>query len=227
MNDKKFCFIICSNSKLFFDECIQYINRLIVPAGYEVEILEIADAVCMTGGYNEGMMSTDAKYKIYMHQDVFIVYPYFLQAVLDIFASGEDIGMIGMVGAEQMSPDGVMWHGYRRGNLAGQSMERCYDYKNYRYFVADGYWDVDAIDGLMMITSRDIPWRQDLFDGWDFYDVSQSFEMKRNGYRVVVPKQEIGWCIHDDGILNLFRYNQYRLRCLNEYKEFLGSMGNE
>ena len=40
---------------------------------------------------------------------------------------------------------------------------------------------------------------KDLFDGWDFYDISQCQEFRRTGYKVVVPKQEEAWCIHDDG----------------------------
>lgn len=220
MNDRKFCFIICTNSKQYFDECIEYIQRLNVPEGYEAEVLEISDARCMTGGYNEGMAGTDAKYKIYMHQDVFIVYRDFLYAILDIFMDNDQIGMIGMVGTEKMASDGVMWHGYRKGNLIRKCEHSYYDFNQYQYTIQDGYCNVDAIDGLMMITSKDIPWREDLFDGWDFYDVSHSFEMKRNGFQVVVPKQKIGWCLHDDGIINLSNYNKNRLKCLEEYTEY-------
>ena len=49
------------------------------------------------------------------------------------------------------------------------------------------YIDVEAIDGLIMITQYDIPWREDLFQKWDFYDVSQSMEFIRHGYKVAVP----------------------------------------
>lgn len=220
MNNRKFCFIICSNSKLYLNECIQYIEKLMIPEGYEVEILEIADAGSMTEGYNEGMNSTDAGYKIYMHQDVFIVYPLFLHSVLEIFQSNHDIGMIGMVGTEHMAADGVMWHDYRVGNLINRCEKTECKLNEYQYNIKDGYWNVEAIDGLMMITSKDIPWREDLFDGWDFYDVSHSFEMKRHGYQVVVPRQTLPWCVHDDGILNLRNYNAYRLKCIEEYEEY-------
>lgn len=224
MNDKKLCFIICTNDQLYFEECARYIERLIVPEGYEVDVLGVTEAKCMTAGYNEGMAATDAKYKIYMHHDVFILYPNFLQSVLDIFESDNTIGMIGMVGAEKMAADGVMWHDYRRGNLYDTKYDELNDrivpYDEYQYRLSDGLWNVEAIDGLMMITSKDVSWREDIFDGWDFYDVSQSFEMIRAGYKVVVPEQRTPWCLHDDGILNLERYDEYRKRCLEEYSEF-------
>lgn len=224
MNERKFCFIICTNSTLYSDECIRYIDKLIVPQGYEVQILEIRDALSMTGGYNEGMKATDAKYKIYMHQDVFILYPYFLFSVLDIFGSDHSIGMIGMVGAEKMSADGVMWHAYEVGNIYDKQNDnepQESPYVRYRYDLRDSLWTTEVIDGLIMITSVDVPWREDLFDGWDFYDTSQSFEMRKNGYKIVVPVQKHPWVLHDDGILNLKNYDKYRQIFLREYAEML------
>lgn len=219
MNEKKFCFIICTNKTDYFEECLAYLDRLEVPEGYEVEVLGITEAKSMTAGYNEGMQASDAKYKIYMHQDVFIVYSGFLQALLDIFGSSDDIGMLGMVGTEKMSPDGVMWHGYRRGNLHGVFPAQM-PYEDYRYVLSDGLHQAQAVDGLLMATSQDIAWREDIMNGWDFYDVSQSFEMLRAGYQVVVPEQKNAWCVHDDGILNLRMYDKCRKICMKEYKEF-------
>lgn len=225
LNDKKFCFIICTNSPMYYEECARYIARLQVPEGYEVDLLEIQEAKSLASAYNEGMQSTDAKFKIYLHQDVFILYPHFLQSILDIFAVNEKIGMIGMVGDEKMSADGVMWHEKGTGNLYGLEEKKqepaTSPYHTYRYSVADGMWGVESIDGLMMITSVDVPWREDLFDGWDFYDVSQSFEMRRMGYKIVVPVQKQPWVLHDDGVLNLRNYDKYRQVFLREYAEML------
>ena len=85
MNDKKICFIMCVNDKLYEEECIRYIQKLNVPEGYEVEQLSIWDAPSMAAGYNEGMRQSDAKYKVYMHQDVFIRDSRFLEKTLRIF----------------------------------------------------------------------------------------------------------------------------------------------
>ena len=82
---------------------------------------------------------------------------------------------------------------------------------------------VKAIDGFLMATSVDIPWREDIFDGWDFYDMSQSMEFRRHGYLLAVPDQKQPWCLHDDGkVLSLLNYNHYRKLFIEEYKdEFL------
>lgn len=216
MDDKKFQFIICSNNDLFLEECLNYISLLEVPDGYSVDALSIAEAKSMASGYNEGMAASDAKYKIYLHQDVFIIYRKFLYALLDIFHSDDTIGMIGMVGSPKLPECGIMWYGAREGQLYGVNVPEK-SYTQYEYCLSDGLHEVQAVDGLLIATSRDIPWREDLFDGWDFYDVSQSFEFRRRGLKVVVPEQFNPWCKHDDGFLNYANYNKYRKIFLREY----------
>ena len=218
IDERKICFIICSNKEYYLEECLFYINQLEVPEGYTIDFISISEAQSMTSGYNEGMNATDAKYKIYMHQDVFILYKGFLQSILDIFHSDSSIGMIGMIGATKMSVGGVMWHSCREGMLYGYLDAG--DYNTYKYRLEDGLHEVEAIDGLMMITCEDIPWREDKFDGWDFYDVSQSLEFRRQGWKIVVPEQMSPWCKHDDGVVNLINYNKYRKICMAEYPEY-------
>ena len=50
-----------------------------------------------------------------------------------------------------------------------------------------------------MATQYDIPWREDLFQGFHFYDVSQSLEFQRAGYLIGIPNQANLWCIHYNG----------------------------
>ena len=70
----------------------------------------------MTSGYNEAMNASDAKYKVYLHQDVLIRNRKLLYDILDIF-SEKNIGMIGTVGTAELSNDGVMWNGSRCGSF--------------------------------------------------------------------------------------------------------------
>ena len=60
-------------------------------------------------------------------------------------------------------------------------------------------------------------WREKEFDGWDFYDVSQSYEFRKHGYEVIVPNIYIPWCIHDDGVMNLENYYEERRKFMREY----------
>lgn len=223
MIDKhKICFIICINDEQQLQECIMYLSLLHIPEGYQTDVITVADASSMTSGYNEAMRASDAKYKIYLHQDTFIVEPDFLDYLLKLFKRDSKIGMIGIVGAEKLSKDGVMWHGQRCGNF----------YK-LKEFIKDGfdnivplkrgYKEVEAIDGLLMATQYDLPWREDIFKDFDFYDVSQCIEFRRAGYKIVVPAQKANWVIHDCGVPNQWHYNKNREILLGEYPEIVRS----
>lgn len=217
LNDKKICFIICSNDDLYLRECLLYLQRLHIPEGFSTDLLTIADAPSMTEGYQAAMEESDARYKIYLHQDVFILYSYFLDSLIDIFRCVPRAGMIGMVGTPVFPEDFMMWTGRRVGNFYIRETPPCV-YQDYRYEMDHGLHEVDAIDGFLMATACDIPWRTDLLGGWNFYDVSQSFEFRRRGYKVLVPEQRLPWCLHDDGaILDLWDYDRDRRICMKEY----------
>lgn len=224
MNDRKFAFIICINDSLLLEECVHYLDRLDVPEGYETELLTIPDGESIASAYNEAMQASDARYKIYMHQDVFVLNRHLLSDLLAIFSSDPKIGMIGMVGYETVAADGIMWHEDRTGCLYTRRPRIPYPaLSQYRYHIADGYDFVAEIDGFFMATSQDIPWDAERLDGWDFYDAFQSMRFLLEGYKIAVPRQKHPWCMHDDnGLLNLAHYDHYRQIFLQHYEPFLG-----
>ena len=217
MNKHKICFIVCTNNDTFSSECLNYLYRLAIPTGFSVEILTIKDASSMLSGYREGCLSTDALYKVFLHHDVFILNTRFIENMLEIFDYDANIGMIGMAGVKRMPDDFIMWNVHRAGNLfAGQ---RPADYSSDIYSLHnDGYEEVEAIDGLLMAIKGDPILREDIFDGWDFYDVSISYEMRKTGRKIVVPNQPVPWCLHDDGnLLSMLNYDHYRKLAIKEY----------
>lgn len=214
--ENKIDFIICTNDAQALQECKYYISRLEVPAGYMVGVIDICDAVSMTSGYNRAIELSDAKYKVYMHQDVLIINKYFIHALLGIFRN-KTIGMIGMVGSRKLPSNAIMWCDHRVGSLIFNSYHQGTTLARFDDGKGNEIYSVEAIDGFMMITQYDIKWRDDIFDGWDFYDVSQSNEFRNAGYKVVVPHQDVPWCIHDDGYCNFNSYHKYRKIFIDEY----------
>lgn len=218
MNDKKFAFIICVNNEIYFEECRYYIDRLYVPEGYEVDVLAIREANSMCAAYNLGMRSTDAKYKIYLHQDVMIREPLFLKYILEQFQERPEVGMMGMIGGTYIPSSGIAFEAWNEGKLDVREPDMAYYmYTNKRYHDVL----VEAIDGLMMITQYDVSWREDLFFDFDFYDISQSCEFREQGYEVLVPYQETPWVIHDSGFAKLGHYDKNRRKFLENYEKYI------
>jgi glycosyltransferase involved in cell wall biosynthesis len=219
MNPHKICFITCVTDEEMYQESLLYINHLIIPDGFEIEIIEIKDAACITKAYNSAMQSSDAKYKVYLHQDVFIVNKNFITDIVDLFLKYPNTGMFGVVGSAQISTTGVWWE-------SKQNYGKVYDSHTGQmqllafHEVNEEYQSVQAIDGLIMITQYDIPWRDDIFTGWHFYDLSQSMEFIRAGYQVGIPLQVEPWCVHDSGVANTSNgYEVYREVFLDEYSK--------
>lgn len=218
MNPNKICFILCVNNDVFAHECINYINCLKKPDKFSIDILTIHDAPSMLSGYREGCASTDAFYMVFMHQDVFILNRYFIYDIINIFENDNSIGIIGMTGVTSLPENFIMWSGQTVGNLYTGGVPA--DYSNYRYDpIIDGYDEVEAVDGLLIATRGTPILRDNIFDGWDFYDVSISMEARLKGQRIVVPRQKSPWCLHDDGnILSMLDYDYYRQLAINEYR---------
>ncbi len=217
MDNQQFCFIICCNDDILLAECLLYIKQLFIPENYTIDIITITEAGSMSEGYQAGMKASTAKYKIYLHQDVFILNKHFLHDTLQIFLQNPSIGMLGMAGTKKLPESAVMWESKNRiGALRSCTLDTTDDYFDIP-ITNPIYEEAAAVDGLLIMTQYDLDWREDLFDGWDFYDVSQSLEFLRAGYRIAVPYQETPWVLHDCGFLNLKDYYLARDQFVKEY----------
>ena len=210
-NKKKIAFIMCSNDKQETEECLFYLRNLKIPKGYDIEIIPVYNAVSMAAGYNMGMRESDAKYKVYLHQDTFIIDTDFIYELLKVFETDSQIGMVGCVGHRRMPEDGFPIDSWNTGKVY-HNLGSCCQYEH-------GICEVDAVDGLLVATQYDIPWREDLFQGWDYYDISQCYEFHRQGRKVVVPKQEGYWCYHDNKFSRLADYDRWRKKFVAEYQD--------
>lgn len=217
MNDRKIEIIVASNNQAYWEECLKYIRNLNVPEGYELSYICITDAVSMVSAYNEAMNRSDAKYKIYMHHDTFLIYPDLLCKLLPIFENNSKIGMIGVVGGTELRLDAVMWNKWNCGRT--RLWNGLLEGEFHKQTEIVDIWDAAAIDGMFMATQYDIRWRDDILSGWDFYDVSQSLEFIKHGYKVVIPFQDVPWCLHDCGFSKLKKYDMARKAFCEAYAE--------
>ena len=195
------------------DECRYYINNLDIPDGYTIEIKEIRGAKNITEAYNEAMLSSDAKYKIYIHQDLLIVKKSMLFEMLEIFRN-EQVGIIGVIG-------GTL---YRDGNIhsfwnQGSALNAVYQGVIRLSFPSTGpYTEVEGIDGMFIATQYDVEWDTRL-SGWHFYDVSQCIRFKRQGYHVCVSNIEPAWTLHVSDYCNIDNYDESRKQLCNLYPD--------
>lgn len=214
-NEKKICFIICANSKQYLNECLLYLSLLEVPEDYETELLVIENETSVTKAYNEAMKASDAKYKIYLPQHVFVTERQILDKIIGVFQKDSSIGLIGLLGTDRLSKDGVVKHNNCCGAhyLDEVNIER----------LSEEYAYVEAVDGLLMATQYDVSWREDLLTADVMYDTSQSLEYRRAGYKLAVLAQSTEW-VKVVGLQYCYYPERERKVILQEYKEFFDNM---
>jgi hypothetical protein len=195
VNKQHFLFITCVNNNALYTKCVRRIRKLFVPKNSSVELLPIREAKSMAAGYNTAL-TNDAKYKIYLHQDTHILSENFLSDILQLFQKNTALGLIGTVGCKSLPLSGNWLEGEER---IGKFILR-HDEKdiliNFNEAKAP-FASVASVDGFIMATQYDLPWRADLFDGFHYYDASQSMEFIKQGYLVGIPKQKEAWSLHD------------------------------
>ena len=189
MNSSKITFIYIYNKPHLLERSLSYVNDLLVPEDMEVEIIKLNNQRSMCSGYNNAMKMTDARYKVYLHQDVNILNRNFIYDLVSLFIKDSKIGVIGMCGPKRLPSRAVWWEAPTKyGQIVGLKFQE--PIGPYEY--------VDAVDGLLIATQYDVQWREDLFRSWHMYDISQCKEFRLKGYKVAVPRQSIGpWVEHD------------------------------
>lgn len=220
INEKQIAFIICSKEVPYYLECIKYVEELYLPLGYEKEILCVQEADTIAIGYNAAMQSCQAKYKIYLRENAFLINRDFVKQMLEVFQQHEEIGMLGVAGKLALHAKTVFHNKWDVGKLFvcnGTAQEEmvCCDEN------AGNYTKVQAIGGMIMATQYDIPWREDLLKHWLFYDISHSIEMKRRGYQCAVLNGEMPWCIWENAAEDIQSHEENRNTVIEEYPEIL------
>lgn len=215
LDDKKICFIASVNDVDKYNESLDYLRKLTIPQGMQVESIVIQGARSMTEAYETAMESSDAKYKVYLHQDVWIRQRNFLEVMVREFQNHPEYGIAGVVGSRDLSDDAIWWNGNKIGAICDNHTGKM---KNYLYErSAQKSQIATALDGLILMTQYDIPWRTDIFDKWHFYDVSQCMEFRNNGFEAVVLPQVQPGVMHWCGKNKMEGYENERIKFIHEY----------
>lgn len=199
------CFITCVNNDYLYEICLKHIQSLFIPQDFEIEIMDIRDASSMASAYNASIKDSSSKYKVYLHQDTFILNRHFIFNLIELFQNNKQLGIVGVIGAEEVPSNGIWWEA---NNKAGKVIEYRNTFSYLKFSEVNAPCKiVKALDGLLLATQYDVPWREDIFDGWHLYDTSQCYEFEKQGYLAGIPYQENPWVIHACG--NEFNQENY------------------
>lgn len=177
--------IMCVNDDDYVKEMMLYLKRQKLPEGYRLCLYPVRGAKSMTAGYELARRNISAKIKIYLHQDTFIFDEEYLGKLIETIQR-DDYAMLGLAGTAKL-PESAVW-----GESDSEDMKFCL-YQDFTLQVLEAVTDsfkdlrcqeVECIDGVLMATRENVPWREELFNGFHFYDISQCMEYRKRGYRI-------------------------------------------
>ena len=184
---KKIAVIVARQGEELPQDLLMSIRLLEQPEGFTMELVEVEGKAGMAAAYGQAMEASAAKYKIYLDERVRILDPRLLVRIIRLFEKHADLGVVGISGTKLLPPDGIAFHSTRRiSSLRLGEDARIVSWGT----VLGEAEDVFAVDGFLMATQSDLPWRGDLFHGGAFFDAAQCLEFRRQGMRSAVLGQD-------------------------------------
>ncbi|WP_022749540.1 glycosyltransferase [Lachnobacterium bovis] len=208
-DEKKIAIIFCTNDNRMRLECEAYIKTLDIPKDFSLEVIEVINAKSMASGYNAAILNTNAKYKLYIHHDVWLIEENILIDAVEVLQQNQDVNLLGVAGSAKINKNGFWFekrdidYGFVKvvQNHEAQTVESSHIGKNLRIIGKANdniiLYSAKAIDGVFLFTNKDVPWREDIFDHWHYYDISECIEYIYRGYKCAF------W---DNGKVNIHHY---------------------
>ena len=197
---QKLAIITCVNDEAMYAEARARLAAMQLPDGISLDFVPVRGAPSMCAGYNAGMVATDATYKLYLHQDMMLERPDIMRTILPFLAAHPDIGLVGIAGSQDWQKEGVWWDAKRPYANIWYTEEDSPAPKRIDVGEMTEPWaPVAMLDGVFRLTQTDVMWREDLFRGWHFYDISACAEYRRRGIGVALLRQDAPWFTHRTG----------------------------
>jgi hypothetical protein len=197
MNLHKICFITREQDPLLYQEALAYIQALRVPQGYEIETVSAREAEGLSATYQYAMERSDAKYKIYLRSNVYLVNRNLLVELIDLFCNNPQLGLAGIAGGTYI-PLSLSWEdtkdkaGTYFGNSPSRSTEEIRfgeDQQPYR--------PMAILSDRFLATQYDVKWDTE-FTGEHFLGAVHAVRFRKEGYEVGIPHQSKPWCLVDE-----------------------------
>lgn len=146
--------------------------------------------------YNEGINRIKIIYNeikdddliCFVHEDVLILDKNFKEKLEYVFSTKKDIGLVGVVGAKELS-DNCAWWLNQEDKLLGHVIQENNDKKYHLVKGGIGFSDkMVAVDGLFFAIRGELLNKglrfDETFNSFHFYDVSICFQVLQMGYKI-------------------------------------------
>lgn len=194
MHNNKLLFIIIGDDNQIISENVEYLNNLVLPKEIEAEYCIISQKDNISNALETGRIQSDAHYKVYLDQNVYIIDKDLVLKFIKLFDSDSQITMAGVRG---------YYYDGKSGNMIG-----CNRYMRYangcrlqelKEGEMSGIIDVAAIDESFVMTVDDTEWTG---SNKKEQVIKKCIELKSKGHRTIVWKGDTPSVLFDNGIFD-------------------------
>ena len=191
--EKKVAFFVHKSDEALYSTCLESLQALHLPAGYEAELFTLTAGKPYAVQANKALALSDAKYKIYINDDMCLVQPRFFGELLAIFKDAA-VGMVGAWGSQSLPVDGnVLSSAYKRGAFYVPAED---GFSEQRFGDATGKAaDVRCILPSFFATQWDIAWDES-YEKQYYAVLAHCRAFEEEGRRIVVPLPKNIWCAY-------------------------------
>lgn len=160
---------------------------------------------------------------VFVHEDVRIEDPFFVQKLQMVFEQKKDVGVLGVVGCTEYTERGGWWM-HAPTMLRGHVMQELNGSTNHLEKGMKGFFDdIVVVDGLLMavrpeVLELGVRFDSQTFKHNDFYDVQFCLDALTAGFRVAVADILVHHASPGMGVYNT-NWEQARVALVNKYKE--------
>ena len=214
-------FILCASKREYVEELLLYLQHQRLADGMRGSICIVWNSKSMTSGYNLAMRLSKAKYKIYLHQDTFIFDREYVRKLIEAMEE-DDYDLLGLAGCDKTPADG------RWGYSPQLEIHMCL-YQDMVLYIMNSVTERKEVrtietaieDGVLLATRRDVPWREDLFQYYHFYDLSECLEYRKLGYKVGFYNNGEAGVLHEVFIAKGTKEKEYLIRYDEDRETFI------
>ena len=192
--EKRFAFFMRKSNEANYSACLESLQALRLPVGYEAELFALAAEEPYAEQANRAMALSDARFKIYINDDVRPVRSDMLEEILQIFKD-ESISVVGFMGSRSLPVDGnVLGVEDKQGAVyvpTGQELSTMRFGEGSGKSVAD----IRFVLPSFFATQMDLPW-DETYETQYYAVLAQCRRFEEAGRRIVVSLAQDVWCAY-------------------------------
>ena len=191
---KRFAFFVRKSDEARYSACLDSLQALRLPGGYEAELFTLMAKEPYAVQANKALTLSDAKYKIYLNDDMRLVHSDLLAELLQVFAD-ESIGMVGFLGSQSLPVDAnVLGSDYKRGAVYVPT-SRALSEMRFDEDFEEAVADVRFVLPSFFATQTDLPW-DEIYETQYYAVLAQCLAFEGAGRRIVASLAQDIWCAY-------------------------------